>query len=261
MSDQIAVQMYTLRAHTATAAEFEAALKRVRAIGYTAVQLSAVGAMNGPHPEVDAADARRMLDDNGLRCIATHRNWADLRDHTDVEIAFHRRLGCDFVAIGSLPQSYVAQGPAGAQAFLADAAPVIQKLKQGGVRFGYHNHAFEFLRFGPNRSTVLDLFIEAPEMLLELDVYWAVHAGANPARILERRQGRTPVVHLKDKEISAEGLPIMAPVGEGNLDWPEILSACRTAGVEWYAVEQDECYRDPFDCLRASYEYLRGQGL
>ena len=48
----------------------------------------------------------------------------------------------------------------------------------------------------------------------------------------------------------------MAPVGEGNLDWDGIIPACVAAGVEWYAVEQDDYLSDPFDCLRSSYEYL-----
>ena len=40
--------------------------------------------------------------------------------------------------------------------------------------------------------------------------------------------------------------------------WTGIISmpACEAAGVEWYAVEQDICRRDPFDCLQSSYTYL-----
>ena len=56
------------------------------------------------------------------------------------------------------------------------------------------------------------------------------------------------------------GIPaeqVMAEVGEGNLNWPAILQACREIGVEWYAVEQDVCRRDPFESLKISYENLR----
>ena len=61
--------------------------------------------------------------------------------------------------------------------------------------------------------------------------------------------------------ISGKNETRMAPIGEGNMDWPAILAACKAAGVCWYAVEQDDCYRDPFDCLQSSYEFLSGQGL
>jgi len=263
MSSQIAVQMYTLRDFTRTAEDLAATLEKVRAIGYEAVQLSAIGAMNGDAAQVDAKQARRMLDDNGLRCIATHRSWNDLLHRTDAEIDFHKTLSCDFTAIGGIPGSYGERGGEGFRQFIQDAGPVIARLKSSGIRFGYHNHAFEFMRAGQGRQTLYDLLIESenPELFLELDVYWADHAGVNPVRLFERCKGRMPVIHVKDKEISQEGQPVMAPIGEGNLDWEGIIPACREAGVEWYAVEQDECRRDPFDCLRSSFEYLSGMGL
>ena len=258
ITSQLAVQMYTVRDFTATADDLAATLAKIRAIGYPAVQLSAVGAMAGETPTVSAAQARRMLDDNGLRCIATHRSWESLAGETEKEIAFHHALGCDFSAIGSLPPAYAESGAGGYAAFARDAAPVIARLKAAGIRFGYHNHAGEFERTGDTR-TRFDILIEegGPDLCLELDLYWIAHAGANPQRLVERCAGRVPVIHVKDKEIT-DGQPVMAPVGEGNLDWTGLLPACADAGVEWYAVEQDVCRRDPFDCLRSSFQFLSG---
>jgi sugar phosphate isomerase/epimerase len=54
---------------------------------------------------------------------------------------------------------------------------------------------------------------------------------------------------------------LMAEVGEGNLNWPAILEACRQAGVEWYIVEQDTCQRDPLESLRISLRNLQAMGL
>ena len=52
----------------------------------------------------------------------------------------------------------------------------------------------------------------------------------------------------------------MMEVGAGNLHWPAILNACKTAGVEWYVVEQDTCWRDPFDSLETSLKNLQPDG-
>ncbi len=258
MTSKLAAQMYTIREYTQTEAGLAESLAKIKEIGYPAVQMSAVGAMNGPQPAVTAAQARTMLDDNGLRCIATHRGWDDLMLRTAQEIEFHRTLGCDFTAIGGIGR-YGEQGAAGYRQFLRDAAPVIARLKEAGIRFGYHNHAYEFARTGAGRETLYDILIEegGPDLLLEMDLYWVGHAGINPERLVERCAGRVPVIHVKDKEI-ADGEPVMAPVGEGLLDWEHLLPACERAGVEWYAVEQDVCRRDPFDCLRSSFEYLSG---
>ncbi len=257
LTSQLAVQLYTVRDFTKTAADFQQTLERIAAIGYPTVQISAVGAMSGDAPAVSAADARRMLDDLGLACIATHRSWESLRDDTEREIAFHQTLGCDFCAIGGLPGEYQGSGEGGYAAFVRDALPVINALKAAGIRFGYHNHAFEFARPAPHAAPLYDTLIEqgGPDLCLEIDLYWAAHAGLNPERLIERCRGRVPVIHVKDKEMVSQDA-VMAPVGEGNLDWPHLLPACAAAGVEWYAVEQDECRRDPFDCLRSSFEFL-----
>jgi sugar phosphate isomerase/epimerase len=260
----IAVQMYTVRDFTTKADGLARTLTAISDIGYEAVQLSAVGAMNGNKPEVGALQARTMLDDCGLKCIATHRNWDDLAERTDAEIEFHKTLGCRFAAIGGIPQRYGDRGAEGYREFVAHAAPVIAALKEAGIVFGYHNHAHEFQRIDSEYGkTLFDIFIKegGPDFMLEVDVYWVGHAGINPVRIFERCVGRTPVVHVKDKEVVPGEGPVMAPVGEGNLDWQSILPSCVLAGVDWYAVEQDMCRRDPFDCLRSSFEFLSRQGL
>jgi sugar phosphate isomerase/epimerase len=253
--------MYTLRDFTKTAGALADTLKRISDMGYSAVQLSAVECMNGANPEVDAGQARRMLDDHGLACIATHRSWDNLVNRTDAEIAFHRALGCTFAAIGGIPGEH---NPARYRAFLEEARPVIAKLKQAGIRFGHHNHSREFARETPHGMTLEDLLIEqgGADLMLELDLFWIQHAGANSVSILNRCRGRLPVIHVKDKEvIHGTNNTRMAPVGEGLLDWDSILPACEAAGVEWYAVEQDECFRDPFDCLKSSFDFLTAKGI
>ena len=140
--------------------------------------------MAGENPEVDARSARRMLDDNGLRCIATHRSWESLAGRTEAEIAFHQELGCGYVAIGGIPEAYGAQGAEGYTRFIADAAPVIARLQAAGIGFGHHNHAHEFVRVEPGAPrTLFDILIEqgGADYLLEVDVYWAWHAGVDPA--------------------------------------------------------------------------------
>lgn len=262
MSYKSAVQMYTVREHTQTAKGLSETLRKIRDIGYEAVQLSAVGAMNGDSPEVDARLARTMLDDHGLKCIATHRPWDNLLGQIEAEIEFHQTLGCDFVAIGGIPNAEPTFESF--RNFLREAEPVIAKLKTADIRFGHHNHSHEFFRPDRHGQTLEDVLIDegSPDLMLELDLYWIEHAGLNCTRILERCHGRVPVIHLKDKEaLPGKNETRMAPIGEGNMDWPSIIAACEAAGVRWYAVEQDQCYRDSFDCLKSSFDFLRSHGL
>jgi hypothetical protein len=52
--------MYTVRDFTKTAQDLSESLRKIRDIGYPAVQLSAVGAMNGDSPEVSPLMPKKM---------------------------------------------------------------------------------------------------------------------------------------------------------------------------------------------------------
>lgn len=246
--------MYTLRDHTKTVEGLDEALAKVAAMGYPAVQLSAVGAWDAGL--VSTQEVRAMLDRHGLVCCATHRPLRKLIDETEAEIAIHRTLGCDYVAVGSIAGDYGME-PDGYRRFLEDFRPVIAAFKAAGIRFGYHNHALEFRRGGVEHY---DLLLEESDLQLEIDVYWVAVAGLSPADLLRRAAGRITAVHFKDLEVLGWEPPTFAPVGEGNLDWPAILDACRAGGTEWAIVEQDVCRRDPFDCLASSLGFLRANG-
>ncbi len=264
VSRQLAVQMYTVRDFTTTEKDFRETIEKIARMGYTGVQVSAVKAIDTG--ELSATAARQILDDNGLVCAATHRSWQSLCEETDKEIAFHHTLGCDFTAIGSLPGAFQSEGASGYRRFIAEAEPVIARLKSAGIRFGYHNHDFEFVRTSEitrSQATLFDVFVEegSADLCLELDLYWAWHAGVDPSELLRRAAGRLPLIHIKDREVVAGKGPIMAAIGEGNMPWETILPAGDAAGVRWYAVEQDVCPRDPFDCLRSSFDYLSSRSF
>ena len=250
---KLAAQMYTLRDHTGTVAELDETLGRVAAIGYPAVQLSAVGAWD--RGLIDAPSLREMMDRHGLACCATHRPLGRLRGSVAEEIEIHRALGCDYVAVGSIAGDYGLE-TSGYRRFLAEFEPTIRALKAAGIRFGFHNHALEFMHQGESRVPRYEALFAEPDLMLEIDVYWVAVAGHDPAAWLRKAAGRIPAVHLKDLEVVGWEPPTFAPVGEGNLDWDAIVAACRAGGTEWLIVEQDACRRDPFDCLASSHRFL-----
>jgi sugar phosphate isomerase/epimerase len=252
---KIGAQFYTLREYTTTRVGLQQSLTRVRDMGYAGVQLSAVACMNGPNPEVDAAGVREMLDALGLGAGATHRPWDDLLNRTSAEIAFHKALGCDNVFLSMAPPEVVEAGAEGYRQFFVAMRRVFDAFASEGILFGYHNHAVEFARSGIRGLRPYDVIREAEWLPFELDTYWAHVAGMSLPGMIRNFSGRLPVVHLKDVGVY-KGRPDIAPVGEGNLDWDEILAAFADAGTEWLMVELDTCPRDPFDCLEASAEFL-----
>lgn len=252
---QIAAQLYTLRDFIQTPADVARAMERLAAIGYQAVQISAMG-------PIDPHECRKIMDDNGLVVASTHTSFERLRDETAAAIEEHHILGCKYPAVGGLPEEYRRAGAEGYSRFAKEASEVGRTLAEAGLTFGYHNHSFELEKFG--RRTGLQILYEDSHpqyFTAEIDTYWTQHGGADPAMWIRKLQGRSFLVHFKDMRIR-DGQQQFAEVGEGNLNWPNILEACKTAGVEWYIVEQDSCYdRDPFDSLKISLENMRAWGL
>jgi sugar phosphate isomerase/epimerase len=251
---KLTAQLYTVRHATQTAADFSTSMAKVAEIGYTAVQVSGIGPI--PHEEVKA-----ITDANGLKICITHVGFDYLQEDIDAAIAQHKLWECPNVAIGSMPGRYRDGGEEGFRAFAHDATEIGKQLAAAGLTFSYHNHSFEFARFGSR--TGLDIIYDEsdPQYLkAEIDTYWVQHGGGDVIAWIRRMEDRMPVIHFKDMVIY-DGQQIMAEIGEGNLNWSGILTACAEAGVEWYAIEQDRCMRDPFESLKISYQNLRSMGV
>ena len=252
MASCIAAQLYTLRNFTKTPADIATTLKKVRAIGYEAVQLSALG-------PIPTDDLKAILDKEGLTVAATHASYEKMRDDPEAILKEHRTLGCKHTAIGGLPTDY--RNAAGYPKFAKEASAVAKRLTEGGLSWGYHNHAFELEKFS-GRTGLEILYGESDPAYFtaEIDTYWITYGGGDPAHWIRSLKGRIPLLHLKDMSFGADK-QWMAEVGEGNLNWPAILDAAKFAGVKWYIVEQDVCQRDEFESLAISLKNLKKMGL
>jgi sugar phosphate isomerase/epimerase len=248
----IAAQLFTLRNYTRTPSDIAATLRRVRQLGFEAVQCSALG-------PIDPAELGRILRGEGLACCATHTPLDRLEREPGKVIEEHRLWDCQYTALG-----WFGAKDATRQTWLdfADRFNAIAEAYAGsGLAVGYHNHSHELARF--DGQTALGVLIErlGKSVWLEIDTYWIAHGGGDPAAWIDAVAGRIPCVHLKDLQIGPDNQQRMAEVGQGNLNWPRIFQACRSAGVKWYIIEQDTCYRDPFESLKMSLEFVKGAGV
>ena len=255
LENVVVAQLYTVRKFTQTIEGVAESLKRVADIGYSAVQISGFG-------PVDPKEVAKLVEDNGLTVASTHMNWERFLNDLDGVIEEHLLWKCEHPAIGGLfGEDY--RGPDGVKRFVDELGPVAEKLAAVGMDFSYHNHNHEFAKY--EGKTWLEMLFDATDASLlnfELDVYWVQAGGGDPAYWVEKCAGRQPLLHLKDMAVTPTREVRFAEIGEGNLNWPAILKAAAEGGVDWYCVEQDQCYeRDPFDSLALSYRNLNAMGL
>lgn len=254
-----AAQMYTVRDFCETPEDIVESVKKVAAIGYSALQVSGMKGLE----QMGVAELRRVCDGEGLTICATHIPYADMRDDTARVIEEHQIMGCKYPGIGGAPAGTY-DSEANCTAFAREASAVAARLAEAGLSFIYHNHSTEFARPQGSKRTIMEIFFDESDPQLfnfELDTYWVAHGGGSPVAWIDKCTGRCPVLHYKDFGITIEREAFYTEVGEGNLDWPGINAAAERAGSIYAAVEQDTCPGDPFVSLEISYRNMKQMGL
>ncbi|MCL1910040.1 MAG: sugar phosphate isomerase/epimerase [Kiritimatiellaeota bacterium] len=241
---KVAAQMYGFRDFMKTPDQMKPTLKKVKKMGYDFAQISGVGA-------VDTAELRKMCEGEGVTPIGTHVSLPLFRENEKNVIAYCHALGVKYVAIPWLPASDYKT--------LADWKKLFKEFDGYAKRFAkeglvvqYHNHDFEFEKFGIKNgaggATILEMLYAGTEFLqAELDFGWIARGGADPANWAAKMKGRLDQVHLKDWGIVG-GKPEFRAIGEGSLDWARIIAAAKKSGTTDFIVEQDTCpvTNDPF---------------
>ncbi len=265
MTTQIGVQMYTLRDHCGTAGDIAATCAKLKKMGFGAIQASA-----GAFGKIDPKELRKILDDNGLVCAATHFGLDRMRE-TDAIVEWHQIVGCSLTAIGGF--GWTDEGKASWDRFVTEYDQIAKNCAARGLRVGYHNHSHELVPFAEDPAkldptqTPLNLLVEKldPSVWFEVDVYWIAHGGGDPAAWLRKigksAPGRVDAIHMKDMTITRKREQKMCEVGAGNLNWPAIIAAAKEVNVKWYLIERDSGDLDPFESLKISYANMREMGL
>jgi|SRR5580658_4545429 sugar phosphate isomerase/epimerase len=116
------------------------------------------------------------------------------------------------------------------------------------MTFFYHTHGYEFQPYG--KGTLFDLLVREtnPENVkFEMDVFWVVHAGQDPVKLLKKYPGRWELMHLKDMRkgtptgllTGSSDVTNDVALGTGIIDWPAVLHAAQEVGVQWYFIEDE----------------------
>jgi sugar phosphate isomerase/epimerase len=125
-----------------------------------------------------------------------------------------------------------------------------------GVRFNYHNHAFEFQEL--NGQIPYDVMLAEldPKLVgMELDLFWVVNAGKDPLQYFEKYPGRFEQWHVKD--MNKEDKNKNADVGTGTIDFKPIFAKAKLSGLKHAYVEQESYPGAPIKSVEASAKYLK----
>lgn len=243
---KLGAQLYSVRDVCQDAAGLRETCRRLKEIGYDAVQVSGIG------PRITAEEIAAATQEFDLAVPCTHTSPDRIIGETDKVIAEHRLFGATEIGIGGLGR--VPDLATARQKFDA-LREATKKINAAGMTFAFHNHSWEFTDIGG--SSMYEVMIEEyPEFNFIHDVYWTVYANLDPVAYIRRLRGRIVNIHFKDMLTAPQG-PI-CPCGVGVIDMKPIYDACIETGVSAAFVEQDNAPEsgDSIGQMAISYKNL-----
>ena len=249
----VALQLYTVRDFTAK--DVPGTLKKVKEMGYDAVELAGIY-------DMEPAAFKALLDEIGLKAVSAHVMADVFKPDVKGTVEMFKSLGCKVIGI---PWASTDDLPGGKNypAMKALMEEIAVHCKANGIKQIYHNHEFEFAKL-PCGETIFDaLFADIPADVLQvqLDTGWVTVAGLDPVSFIQKYTGRCPAVHLKDVVFVEPGKHEDRPVGQGVQDFPAVTKAAEENGVEIFVVELDEAVGiTSMEAAKQSRDYLKTIG-
>jgi sugar phosphate isomerase/epimerase len=242
----IGIQLYTIR--DMAQEDLPGTLQLLADIGYPEVEPFTLHGRS-------ATEFRALLDEVGIRAIAAHVGVDRWRTELNAVLTEAETLGMPYVGLPGIfpnPEPTLANYRSLAREMNEWGAAAADR----GLRFYYHNHAFEFETVEDGRTVIYDILLEETDpdlVFFELDLYWIVTGGRDPLDYLALYdQSRWPLFHVKDRAPNGN----FADLGEGTINFSRIFRVLENKHYHHYLVERDEQVNPP-RTAEVGFEYLR----
>ncbi len=248
---EFGLQLYTLRDDMPK--DPKGILKQVADMGYKQVE-SFEGKM-GMFWGMTNLEFKKYMDDLGMKIVSSH---------CDINNDFERKAN----EAAAIDMKYLISPYIGAQKTLDDYKKIADKFnergeicKKAGLRFAYHNHDYSFVQQeGQFPQDILMQNTNADLVDYEMDIYWVVTAGQDPVTWLKKYPNRFRLAHVKDRTKNAPPADKDASVvvGQGQINFAEILNVGEENGFRYYIVEQEKYENTtPLLAAKADADYLK----
>lgn len=258
----IGLQLYTVRDFMQK--DPPGTLAKVAAIGYNSVE-GATYTGSQKFYDLSPSDFSKLLKANGLIMPSSHYRLGEVKDNDEIVkgTMLHDwdKAVDDAAEVGLKYMVCAWLDPDERKNFehykyVADQLNIAgERCKKAGIQLCYHNHDFEFMM--QDGKYPYDILLGADKDLvkMEMDIYWVTKAGIDPIDLINKNSGRFPLLHLKDMDNTPERS--FTEVGNGTINFKNILANSEKAGLKYFFVEQDKCPGSPFDSIAKSISYIK----
>lgn len=247
----LGLQLYTLR--DTMPKDPKGVLKQVSEFGYK--ELETYGYKDGKLFGMSNKEFNEYVRSLGMRVTSGHYGIDIIRSGWEKAVEDAKAIGQDFMVCPYLVESE--------RTSLDDYKRRCEEFNKAGeicnkygIRFNYHNHAFEFQEFDGKIAYDVMLAELDPKMAgMEMDIFWVVNAGYDPLKYFEKYPGRFEQWHVKD--MAKDDKNKNADIGSGSIDFKPIFAKAKQSGLKHAYVEQESYPGAPIKSVEASAKYLK----
>lgn len=252
LNDEIGLQIYTLR--ESIFKDPKGVLQKVAGFGYKKLETFAY--RDGHIYGMPFNEFGSFIKDLGMKVTSGHYGLDMVKgDSWEKAVADAKSINQGFMVVPYLnePDRKTIDDYKRVCEILNKAGEVCNKH---GIRFGYHNHAFEFESLeGQVPFDVMLAELDPKLVGMEMDIYWVVRAGQDPFRYFEKYPGRFEQWHVKDMDKTNKERN--ADIGSGSIDYKAIFAKAKQSGMKHFYIEQESYPGDPMDSVAAGAKYLK----
>ncbi|MDB2606372.1 sugar phosphate isomerase/epimerase [Zobellia sp.] len=248
--EKYGIQLYTFRDEMAKDAQ--GTLEQIAAIGIKKIE--SARSKKGLYYGLSPKEMKNTCERLGMKLCSGH---VALDKNFEVTMQQAVESGQEYVICSSLPNKGqdIDNYKKVAEAF-NKAGKSCKKL---GLKFGYHNHEYEF---ESDKGEVLyDVLMDNtdPELVhMELDLGWVIIAKKDPLHYFKKYPKRFPLWHLKDMDMHKK---ISTEFGKGSLDIPSMMAHKAESGVEHIFIEQEEYASTAMLSMKYNMNFLKAHSL
>jgi len=245
----IGIQLYTIRKEIEK--DFEGSMTILRNIGFNAVETAGYG--DGKFYGYKPKEFKKLTKRMGLAAQSSHTN-VNLKNVNQI-IEDTLEAGMEYLVQPYLDKS-LRKNIDDYKKVAEEFNKIGEKCNTSGLRFAYHNHAFEFEKMdGQIPYDILLKNTEADFLTMQLDTYWMVYGGYQPIDYFNKYPGRFELLHIKDMDNTEKRES--TEIGKGIIDFKEIFAANKKSGMKYFYLEQESFNYPIFKSLAVGHEYLK----
>ena len=228
-------------------------LKDVATAGFPAFEAGNMFATFGE------AETRRLLAENRLRLSGIHFGYGEYTDNEKLsaDIAFAKAMGVRHMMCSGVSDTKTIQGYKDSCSLFNQIGA---RLRDEGLIFNYHNHAWEFDELEGKGVNGMQIIIDETDPALvkfNIDVFWVTFGGRNPVDFIKQHANSAGYFHFKDGNKGPDGKPIFLELGRGYVDLKGSIRAAREAGAEWIVAEQDRTELPHLESVTITRDYMK----